>query len=754
MSRTRPARSSCLRSAARSAAAVLLASAASAQQFQHQAGAIPGTPRWTEGVECADVDNDGDLDLLFADGDGFSSPGTARQNVLVINQFVPSGILSFTDESVARLGANVSHAKSVVTRDVDGDGWVDLLFCNAFDLEPPLLYINQGAANPGFFTLESSARGLTTILSSGSAQFGDVDDDGDPDLLINNGYLGQSRKPKLYLNDGLGFFTDDLGRMAAAGNKQSQMDVQLADMDGDWDLDFVGLNRASNPGGAHYLMLNDGAGTFTNATATIPSNSGNTYEGEVGDLDGDADLDLFLVSSTGFGEGAIRNDLAQGGTLALVALPALADGNDDNEIALFDWDVDGDYDALVGSLSGSREAFWRNDGGLSFANVSVAAITAISDSTLDCTVADLDNDGRHDIVTAQGESNPGQYANKVYRNTGAPDSLPPVVVAIDSAVVAAPTGPFKVRAKVRDQVLDDGVDYLTGSANYVVLTADPAPQAVAIDPGGLSQAVVTISAGEAIRWTNNTGVAQTLQLASAPYDHVLGQPGAGAALEQRLVHPGSYSYTVAPAGFAGTIQVNGTDVTVATGASGGQIHRALLADTAAGSGVRLAFELVFADWAGNVEVTPVRSFPLAGCTATTYCTAKMNSFGCIPAIGSIGIPSASAGSGFVIRGTNLLNLKNGLLFYGTTGPAAQPFQGGTMCVAAPRLRTQPSNSGGTQFGVDCSGVLSFDFNAFVAGPTPIPLQAGTTVHAQFWSRDPGDNHSTSLTDAIQFTLCN
>jgi len=47
-----------------------LSRGADAQQFQ-QATAFPGPQAWTEGVECADVDHDGDLDVFFAEGDGF-----------------------------------------------------------------------------------------------------------------------------------------------------------------------------------------------------------------------------------------------------------------------------------------------------------------------------------------------------------------------------------------------------------------------------------------------------------------------------------------------------------------------------------------------------------------------------------------------------------------------------------------------------------------------------------------------------------
>jgi len=138
---------------------------ASAQQFQ-QVTNFPGPSLWTEGVECADVDHDGDLDVFFAEGDGFNSAGTQRQNILIVNKLVETGPWVFADESLARLGAHVSNAKGVTTGDVDGDGWVDAVFANAFFTDPPFLYMNQGAANPGFFSLESATRGLTTAYSS------------------------------------------------------------------------------------------------------------------------------------------------------------------------------------------------------------------------------------------------------------------------------------------------------------------------------------------------------------------------------------------------------------------------------------------------------------------------------------------------------------------------------------------------------------------------------------------------------------
>ena len=78
--------------------------------------------------------------------------------------------------------------------------------------------------------------------------------------------------------------------------------------------------------------------------------------------------------------------------------------------------------------------------------------------TLDCAVADLDNDGRYDLVSAQGETNAAQWANKVYLNVGGPvDSLAPSVTGLRSPPAASQLAPVVVHAKVRDHAVTLGV---------------------------------------------------------------------------------------------------------------------------------------------------------------------------------------------------------------------------------------------------------------------------------------------------------
>jgi hypothetical protein len=162
------------------------------------------------------------------------------------------------------------------------------------------------------------------------------------------------------------------------------------------------------------------------------------------------------------------------------------------------------------------------------------------------------------------------------------------------------------------------------------------------------------------------------------------------------------------------------------------------------------FHITPFDNAGNSQnFFDVGPFYVVSPTPSTYCTGKTNSLGCVPAIGSSGTPSVSAGS-LVVTCTNAISQKNGLLFWGYT-PSATPFQGGTKCVASPTLRTQTLNSGGSPGGNDCSGTYAFNFStAYLnsVGATP-----GQTLFAQWWMRDPASSSTTGLSNAIQFQLC-
>lgn len=148
--------------------------------------------------------------------------------------------------------------------------------------------------------------------------------------------------------------------------------------------------------------------------------------------------------------------------------------------------------------------------------------------------------------------------------------------------------------------------------------------------------------------------------------------------------------------------------------------------------------------AGQAEVR------LSQTTAPTiYCTAKVNSQGCTPAIQSEGLPSAGIANSFRVTASNVLNQQLGLLLWGRSA-IAQPFMGGTLCVGAPQTRTTAQSAGGTLVGNDCTGTYAFHFShAYMASKSILP---GDQIFAQYWSRDTADPMGVGLTDAVAFEV--
>lgn len=151
------------------------------------------------------------------------------------------------------------------------------------------------------------------------------------------------------------------------------------------------------------------------------------------------------------------------------------------------------------------------------------------------------------------------------------------------------------------------------------------------------------------------------------------------------------------------------------------------------------------------------SSPLGQCGCrgewSTYCVGKLNSQGCVEEIGASGMPSVSGGPGsFEINGSQILNQKVGILFYGFA-PASTPFQGGIACIGGPLRRTPALTSGGTSGPPDCSGTFTFDMGARIASGVDFQLVMGANVFAQFYSRDPASPTGPyGLTNGLQFTI--
>ncbi|HKO47815.1 MAG TPA: VCBS repeat-containing protein, partial [Polyangiaceae bacterium] len=153
--------------------------------------------------------------------------------------------------------------------------------------------------NDGKGSFTASAQRLGPPGSRGIA-LGDVDADGDIDVLVSL-WLGAGRYAanQLYLNDGSGRF--ELGEIVGTDGG----DIALADIDGDRDLDVVyshlTLTASYGPFKPAAIHLNDGKGHFSPSQETLGDPAFQWFE--LGDLDGDRDLDAFVFHQVGSAAG-------------------------------------------------------------------------------------------------------------------------------------------------------------------------------------------------------------------------------------------------------------------------------------------------------------------------------------------------------------------------------------------------------------------------------------------------------------------
>jgi FG-GAP-like repeat len=378
---------------------------------------------YTNRVDLADIDRDGDVDILFADGGNYEYPGKAVRSRIFLND----GSAGFTDVSQQVLGNSTGIARVIKARDFNGDGNVDIIVGNTFETQSRL-YLGRGDLRFDDVT----ATNLPQVKASiGDLEVGDVDADGDLDLVLadwspGNPLFSRGSPPMLWLNDGEGRFTD-VSRSAMPPNPiKFSWELELVDVDNDWDLDLAVSCKVCT---TSVLYQNDGRGRFRVVKGAIPAST-NNYEFEPMDVDGDGDEDLVTSNDSAdvdLGEHIFVNDgTGRFSDETEDRWPGQAPyGYDDSNVAFLDVDSDGDADFLIGSLDGPDRVLLNDGAGHFSVNEEIREGAPPTPGTTWLAVADLNGDNKLDLVEAQGEV---AWPDFVYMGLGvASDAAPPVV---------------------------------------------------------------------------------------------------------------------------------------------------------------------------------------------------------------------------------------------------------------------------------------------------------------------------------------
>lgn len=196
-------------------------------RFMEANATLPQVNDATQSINLADVDGDGDLDMLVGN--------EVPPNRLLINN--GNGVFS---EGAEALELPVPlETRMVLAFDADGDGDLDIVFSNLtsngrnYEKDPQMrILINDGQGN---FQDESEARLPENRFSSYASNFIDFDDDGDLDLLVGTIRIPgfEPDKIRAYENDGKGVFSDISDFAIPNQTVARGWDIAIGDMNGD-----------------------------------------------------------------------------------------------------------------------------------------------------------------------------------------------------------------------------------------------------------------------------------------------------------------------------------------------------------------------------------------------------------------------------------------------------------------------------------------------------------------------------------------
>jgi hypothetical protein len=336
-----------------------------------------------------------------------------------------------------------SMSGGVALIDYDRDGWPDIFFTNAPDVEMSLAGTKARSAlfhnnRDGTFTDVTDKAGVGHPCWAMGAAVGDYNNDGWPDLLVScfGGVV-------LYRNNGDGTFTDVTKASGLSSDAGWATGATFGDYDNDGFVDlfvphYVDLNLNDLPtlgskktcmyheiavqcgprglaGSPDNLYHNNGDGTFSDVSKQAGVDDAAKYFGLTAvwsDFNGDGKLDLF-VANDGEPNYLYQND--GHGKFTDVAYPSgIAVNKDGYEqanmgVALGDYLNAGRFSVAITHFSEEYTTLFRNDGDFNFTDVSDQAGLTVATSPYvgwgDAFI-DLDNDGWADLFLVNGHVYP------------------------------------------------------------------------------------------------------------------------------------------------------------------------------------------------------------------------------------------------------------------------------------------------------------------------------------------------------------
>ena len=297
---------------------------------------IAANLEYTRYVTAADIDNDGDMDVL----------ATSASNDLVVWYENVDGLGNFGPQQI--ISSNLDLPKMVITGDVDGDGDLDTLAASRLDNTLSWYENIDGLGNFGPQQIITNS-----ALNVASIFFADINGDGIKDVICDSSNNGIGN-PSWFENDGLGNF----GSLQEITTDTSGSNYVIADdVDGDGDMDILNIEFGGEI--IAWYENTDGQGTFSSKQIIMDEVLA-PRQIVMADLDNDGDKDIIYNSNEVVDPDYLAwraNDgLGNFGIEQVITTNVVAARG----IFVADIDNDGDIDVFSSSIADHKIAWYEN----------------------------------------------------------------------------------------------------------------------------------------------------------------------------------------------------------------------------------------------------------------------------------------------------------------------------------------------------------------------------------------------------------